>query len=49
MNSLQNNINKDKNFFYSKADTLLNLNLKNAKIPILKKIYFKTYFQNKVI
>ena len=48
MNSLKNNINQNKNFFYSKADTLLNLNLKNAKIPILKKFILKLIFKTRI-
>ena len=34
-------------FFNNKAQTLINLNLKKAKIPKLKKIKFSSYFKNK--
>ena len=36
-----------KKFFLNKADTLISLKLKSAKIPKLIKINFKEYFSNK--
>ena len=35
-----------KKFFNNKAQTLINLKLKKAKIPKLQKIKFKDYFRN---